>query len=233
MNAENEAPLEEGSPDPLRLEALQEECYGKHRLNHPPWPGKIETTCESSLTAGNPGKEHETNELPPDGIIWERSEGERRHQPTSPTTSQSPPRWSPPWLSDACTARKHPESGQLDRQPGETGHQASKQRPWAQAPLPNRVSGFASTRSPCTIHSPRVRQAPTLRLWKGSPFLQQEERHSQSAVKTRPTPRAMDSPRRWTRQQEPPRSHREWPDLNSHSHRQTVMGRKPPNLWQF
>ena len=53
--------------------------------NHLPWPGPTVTTCMSYLTTGGPGKEHGTNKLPPTRRIWERSKGERRHQPICPT----------------------------------------------------------------------------------------------------------------------------------------------------
>ena len=43
----------------------------------------------------------------------------------------------------------------------------------AQAPLPNKVSCFASTCVSLDNSYPSVRQEPTLRPWKGFPFLQQ------------------------------------------------------------
>ena len=52
----------------------------------------------------------------------EREEHAKGQQETSHVlpTSQNPPRWNPPWLSDACTTRKDPESEWLARDNLET-----------------------------------------------------------------------------------------------------------------
>ena len=71
----------------------------------PLWPSTIVTICLSFMTGG-PSKEHGTNKPPPTGRIREKSKGDT----ACPTTSQNPPRWRPSWLSNACTARKDPQS---------------------------------------------------------------------------------------------------------------------------
>ena len=154
-----------------------------------PWPGPKVTTCMSYLTTGGPGKERGTNKLPPTGKIRERSKGERRHQSICPAnlpesfTLES-------ILAGWCAC--HQEGpwvrviGQRQPQNKPHYHKTRDCEPcgravllgsitlllYALAPFLNKVSCFVSMRVSSDNSFPSVRQEPTLRPWKGSPFLQ-------------------------------------------------------------
>ena len=68
------------SADPEALNSTVRTTDGK-RL---PCPDTIVTVCMSYLKTGGPGKEHETNKLPPTRRIWARSKGEGRLQSKCP-----------------------------------------------------------------------------------------------------------------------------------------------------
>ena len=163
------------------------DCSGKHTgWNHPPWPGTIVIICMSCFTTGGPGKEHGTNKPPPTGRVQERSKGDT----TCPTTSQNPSLWHPSWLNKACTTRKDSESEWLAKDNPETNPITIKPRLWAmwessspgfpyfllstRVPFPNKISCFVSTWVSSDSSFPSVRQEPSFRPWKGSPFLQQD-----------------------------------------------------------
>ena len=164
-------------------------------------------------------------------MIWERSEGERRQQPTGPTTSQSPSRRSPPWLRDACTARKRPSQDDWTGNPERLGARLPSSAPGPGRPFPVEPLALPARGFPGQFIHQRLDKRPLSGCARGPPSCNWRRRDSQGSVKTRPTPRAVDSPRRWTRQQEPPRSHREWPDLTSDL--QTGKGREPRSLWRL
>ena len=103
--------------------------------------------------------------------------------------SQNPSYWNPSWLSNMHTIRKNPESEWLARNNSEINHINIKSKtashvteqfcvpltcsppPWC--PFPKSL-GISPSISPWTIHFwVLVRQEPTLRPWKGYPFLQQ------------------------------------------------------------
>ena len=120
--------------------------------------------------------------LPPSGRIWERSKGDRRHQPKHPTNL--PESFS--WLSYAHTTRKDPETERSTQKLNpitinpETASLMAEQFSWV--PLPSCLPpGFSPTKSlalsacvsPWIINIQVFRQAPTLGPQTGSPLLQQ------------------------------------------------------------
>ena len=128
---------------------------------------------------GGPGKP------PPTGRVQESSQGDA-------STSQNPSRWHLSWLSNACTTRKDPESERLAKDNPETNpitikpeaqNQVEEQFSWVSLPycsLPGfpfpKKSLALSALCVCSDHSSlSVRQEPTLRPWKKSPFLQQND----------------------------------------------------------
>ena len=136
------------------------------------------------MTEG-PSQEHGTNKPPPTERVQERSKWDT----TWPSTSQNPPRWHPSWLSIACATRKdseseglardNPETNPITIKPGTASH-VTEQFSWAPlpscsppgGPLPSKVSCFVSMCVSSDNSFLSVRQAPHLRPWKGSPFLQ-------------------------------------------------------------
>ena len=102
-------------------------------------------------------------------------------------TSQNPPRWNLSWLSDLCTTRMDAESEWLARdkleanlltiKPETVSHAAEQSSCFlplllsAQMPLHNKVSCFVSMYVSLDNSLLSVRQEPTLRSLKGSPFL--------------------------------------------------------------
>ena len=158
---------------------------GKHTdWNCPSWPGTIVTICMNCFMTGGPGKEQGTNKPPPTRRVQETSKGDNNCL----TTSQNPSLWHPSWLNKACTTRKdsesewlakdNPETKPITIKP-ETASHAAEQFSWV--PLPYR----SPPGCPCPIKSlalsarvssdnsfPSVRQEPSFRPWKGSPFLQ-------------------------------------------------------------
>ena len=137
----------------------------------------------SCFTTGGPGKEHGTSKPPPTGSVWERSKGDT----TCLITSQNPSRWHPSWLSDACATRKDSNQNDWLKTTRKESHQNKTRdcepcgRPvllgslpsalhWV--PLPNKISCFVSTCVSLDNSFTSVRQEPTFRPWKGSPFLQ-------------------------------------------------------------
>ena len=134
----------------------------------------------SCFTTGGPGKEHRTNKPPPTGRVQERSKGDT----TCPTTSQNPSLWHPSWLNKACTTRKDSESEWLAKDNLETDPITTKPSRAVllgsltlllstRVPFPNKISCFVSTWVSSDNSFPSVRQEPSFRPWKGSPFLQQ------------------------------------------------------------
>ena len=150
-------------------------------LKPPPWPGSTATMRMSRFTIRGPGEEHGTNKTAPARRGQDRSQGDT----TRPTTSQNP-RWQPSWLSNAWTTRKDSESEWLvnpgtnpitinprlraTRQSGPPG----LPHPAALCPgaLPNKISCFLSTCVSSDNSFLSVRQGPSFRPWKRSPFLQ-------------------------------------------------------------
>ena len=102
-------------------------------------------------------------------------------------TSQSSLLWNPSWLLDAHATRKDPESDYGPRKMTGQRHKTWDCEPHGRAvllgsltlllstpvPLPNKVFCFVSTCVSLDNSFPSVRQEPTLRPWKGFPFLQQ------------------------------------------------------------
>ena len=136
-----------------------------------------------SMTGG-PGKEQGTNKPPPTRRVQERSKGDT----TCPTTSQNPSHWHPSWLNEVCTTRKESESEWLDKDNPETNPITIKPRVQpcvravllsslalllsTQAPFPNKISCFVCTCISFYNSFLSVREEPSFRPWKGSPFLQ-------------------------------------------------------------
>ena len=160
-------------------------CHGKHAdWNRPPWPGTIVTICMSCFVTGDPEKEYGISKPPPTGRVRERL----KEDTACPSTSQNPSRWHPSWLSDTCATRKnselewlakdHPETNPITIKPETTSHEA-EQFSWVpllfstRVPFPNKISCFVSTCVSSDDSFPSVRQEPSFRPWKGSPFLQQ------------------------------------------------------------
>ena len=155
-------------------------------------PGKIVATFMSYLRTGGPGKEHRTNKLPPTRRTQERS---KRREEMPARTSYPPPRilltrinlcWvmhAPPErnLSQNYWPEDKPETNPVTIKPGQqaTWHSSSPGFPCSAAlyhgTLPNKVSCFISTCVSLDNSFPSVRQDLTLRAWKGSSFLQQNE----------------------------------------------------------
>ena len=133
---------------------------------------------------GGPGKEQGTNKPPPTGRVQEMSKGDT----TCPTTSQNPSHWHPSWLNEVCTTRRESESEWLDKDNPETNPITIKPRLQpcgravllsslalllsTQAPFPNKISCFVCTCISFYNSFLSVRQGPSFRPWKGSPFLQ-------------------------------------------------------------
>ena len=72
------------------------------------------------LTTGRPGKECRTNKLL---LSFPFGKSQKERGDASPyilLTSQNPPCWNPPWLSDVCATRKDAASGRLARGSPET-----------------------------------------------------------------------------------------------------------------
>ena len=93
------------------------------------------------------------------------------------------------WLNKACTTRKNSESERLAKDNPETNpitikletaSHVAEQFSWvplpycspSRCPFPIKSLALSAHVSPQTIHF-RVRQEPSFRPWKGSPFLQQ------------------------------------------------------------
>ena len=136
----------------------------------------------SCFTTGGPGKKHRTNKPPPTGRVQERSKGDT----TFPTSSQNPSPWHPSWLNKVCTTRKNSESEGLAKDNQETNPITTKPETashvaelfsWVPLPYcsppgcPFPIS-FVSTCVSLDNSFPSVRQEPSFRPWKGSPFLQ-------------------------------------------------------------
>ena len=150
--------------------------------NCPPWPGTIVTICMSYFTTGSPSKEHRTDKPPPTRRIWERSKGDA----TGPTISQNPPRWNASWLSSMCTPTNDPVSEWLARVNPETNPETARhvteQLSWVLLPccslpgLPFPIRSLALSAHVSVDNSfLSVKQEPTLRPWKGSPFLKHKD----------------------------------------------------------
>ena len=136
------------------------------------------------MTEG-PGKEHETNKPPPTRRVQEKFK-RRCHM------SHHLP--EPLLESILAEQRVHHQEGLWDRITGQrqSRNESYHHKTWdykpsgrtvllgspallfsAQVPLPDKVSCFVSMCVSSDNLFPRVRQEPTLRPWKGSPFLQQ------------------------------------------------------------
>ena len=139
----------------------------------------------SCFRTGGPGNEHGTKKPPPTGRVQERSKGDT----TCLTTSQNP-LWHSSWLNKACTTKKDSESELLAKDNRETNPITIKPETASHVtelfswvllpycfppgcPFPNKISCFVS---PCVSSDNSflsVRQKPSFRPWKESPFLQQ------------------------------------------------------------
>ena len=139
-------------------------------LKHPPCPGTSVTICVSYFMKGGPGNTELISYHQPD--VWKTSKGDA----TCWTTSQSPPRWHPPWLSNVCATKKDPESECLAKDnpetnpitvKPETASHMAEQSSWAPSPY------CSPPGHPFPVKSlSNVWQEPTLGPWKWSPFLQ-------------------------------------------------------------
>ena len=113
----------------------------------------------------------------------------RKGQKETPRVLPPPSRRYPSWLSNACPTRKDPESEWLTKDnrgtnsitiKPETASHMAEQFSWVPTPscslpglpLPNKVSCFVSTCVSSDNLCQNIRQEPTLRPWKRSPFLQ-------------------------------------------------------------
>ena len=157
-------------------------CWEKHTdRNCPLWPGTKVIISISYFMIGGPNKEHGTNKPLPTGRIWERS----KEDVTCPTTSQNPPCWNSSWLSSVCTPRNDPKSDWLARVNWESNPVTETARhvteqfscvllPCCSLPgLPFPIKSLALSAHVSVDKSfLSVKQEPTLRPWKGSPFLQ-------------------------------------------------------------
>ena len=116
--------------------------------------------------------------------VWKRSKGDT----TCPTNSQNPSHLHPSWLNRACTTSKDSESERLAKDNPETNPITIKPKTAShgravllgslplllstQAPFPNKISCFVSTCVSSENSFPSVKQEPSFRPRKGSPFLQ-------------------------------------------------------------
>ena len=115
-------------------------------------------------------------------------------------TSQDPPHWNPPQLNDACAPRKDPNSEWLARDKPETkpmtiksetvSHVAEQFSPFPspscpppQHPFPIKPLAWTALLSSDNAF-PSIRQEPTLKPWKGSPFLRQKQYPGENILKT-------------------------------------------------
>ena len=122
----------------------------------------------------------------------EFEKGQKKRVAASPyvlPTSHNPSYWNPPWLSNACTTRKDPESECLTRDNTETNATTIKREPashvaeqcsWVPLPCcspprcPFPIKSLALSSHVSLDNSfLSVRQEPTLGPWNGCPFLQQ------------------------------------------------------------
>ena len=138
---------------------------------------------------GGPGEEHRTNRPPPTGRVQERSKGVQppprilltsihlgwtRHAPPGKTQND--------WLKTTWKLIHHHKIPMgLDISPRlrwATWQRGLPGFPYSPAlcpePFPSEISCFVSTCVSSDNSFPSVRQKPTLRPWKGSPFLQQD-----------------------------------------------------------
>ena len=123
------------------------------------------TICMNCFMTGGPCKEHRTNKPPPTRRAPECSKGDT----TCPATSQNPPRWHLPWLSDDCAAKKDSESECLAKDNAETNpitikpktaSHLAEQSSWVplpccsppKHPLPLKSLALSARVSPETIH---------------------------------------------------------------------------------
>ena len=140
--------------------------------NHLPWPGRIVTSCLSYLTGGLVSNVELTGYHQPEVF----RKGQKERGDTSPCvlpTSQNHPFWHPSCLTDALATRKDTNKT-WDCEPcGRVVLLGSLTLLLSSLePLPNKVSWFVSTCISSDSSFPSVRQEPSLRPWKGSPFLQ-------------------------------------------------------------
>ena len=129
---------------------------------------------------GGPGKEHGPNKPPPATRVQERSKWDA----TCLTTSQNPPCWHPPWLSNMCTPWKDPESEWLAGDNPETNpitikpetvNHVSQQFSWVslpycflpRGPFPIKSLTLSAHVSPWTIHFQVLNKRPLLGPGRG------------------------------------------------------------------
>ena len=110
-------------------------------------------------------------------------------QKETPPVLPPPSRWHPSWLSNACPTqgRTLSQTDWPDNQgtnpitiKPDTASHTAEQFSWvptpscspAGHPFPIKSLAFSARVSPQTIYVRILRQEPTLRPWKGSPFLQ-------------------------------------------------------------
>ena len=129
---------------------------------------------------GDPDKEYGTNKPPPTRRVRERLKGDTE----CPSTLQNPSCYHPFWLSNACATRKDSELGWLAKDHLETNPITIKPEQFSWVPLPYCSppgcpfpikSLVLSARVSLDNSFPSVRQEPSFRPWKGSPFLQQNQ----------------------------------------------------------
>ena len=114
-------------------------------------------------------------------------------------TSQDPPRWNPSQLSDVCAPRKDPNSERLARdkpemspmtiKPETVRHVSEQFSPFPspscpppRQPFPIKPLTWTALLSPDNSF-PSVRQEPTLKPWKGYPFLHQNHNPGENIFK--------------------------------------------------
>ena len=148
----------------------------------------------SCFRTGGPGKEQGTNKPPPTRRVRERSKGNI----TCLTTSQNPSLWHPHWLNKACTTRKDSESEWLAKDnletntitmKLETASHVTEQFSWVplsycsppKCPFP--IKSLALSAHVSLDNSfLSIRQEPSFRPWKESPFLEQKDRERRHSI---------------------------------------------------
>ena len=138
---------------------------------------------------GDPDKEYRTSKPPPARRVQERS----REDIACPSISQNPSCSHPSWLSYAWATRKDSELEWLAKDHPETNPIPIKQdcEPRGRAVLLGSLTYCSPPGHPFPIKSlalsacvslensfPSVRQEPSFGPWKGSPFLQQNDKES-------------------------------------------------------
>ena len=155
-----------------------------HWLKPPTQARHYNNYLHEYFTTGGLSKECGTIKPPPNGRAQERPKGDT----TCPTTSQDPSRWHPilpeQWVchqEGLFFENDWPETNLINTKSDSKPHSRDVLLGSltllfsAQVPIPNKISCFVSICTSLDNPFPSVRQEPTLRLWKGSPFLQQHD----------------------------------------------------------